>query len=182
MNELENLEKQKAAKKASLKKLEEFIEEQHNEINNKLLEGRLQKLEQHKPDSEEIRTAEKIKNELMANDIMPVVTVLKEHAEEVKKEGLTARPTAASGRLLIAATLGREPFRIEDKDRVAFRVKIDDPDKVATRWTGPTRTFEGIVGLNEYSIPPEQLEEIDPSTIESIRIKSFKPKKNTRLN
>jgi hypothetical protein len=90
---------------------------------------------------------------LYAQGDRPIVTVPKQYIDSLK-QGL--RPYATwIGLPLIAATFGREPYVPNGEERVLVQVEIP-VDKIKPRFTGPNKTFSGVVVL-EPPIPPDAI-------------------------
>jgi hypothetical protein len=97
--------------------------------------------------------AQEIVYDLLAKGYKPTVTVPKEYIDALKN-GLKAHSTWIPGLEVIAGTLGREPYKAED--RVVVEVDSIDPRLVKPRFTGPDNAFHGVVTL-EGPISPENL-------------------------
>lgn len=88
------------------------------------------------------------------NGERPIVTVPREYLDDLKKEGLTERPTWIPGFNIIAGTLGRNPYR--EEGRIKVRVIGIGIDQIEPRFTVDNK-FNGVVRI-KGPISPNSLE------------------------
>jgi len=108
---------------------------------------------------EKIADAEEQIAEMLENGILPVVTVKQKWIETLKK-GLEKHSSWIPGFDEIVGTIGIDPYIPEGEERVVVRVNVDSPERVHPRYTGPDKSFHGVVVL-DGPIPPENIEIID---------------------
>jgi len=93
--------------------------------------------------------------ELYSQGVRPIVTVPREYAH-VLAYGLKEHSTWIPGLDAIVGTIGRDPYLPSGSDRVIVEVDPETADRIKPRFTGPRRSFDGVVVL-EGPIPPERL-------------------------
>lgn len=84
----------------------------------------------------------------------PIVTVLKEHLDDLKRDGLKEHSTWIPGFNIIAGTLGRDPYK--EEGRIKVRVIGISADQVEPRFTADNK-FNGVVRI-KGPIGPDALE------------------------
>ncbi len=89
---------------------------------------------------------------------VPCVSVPEKYLAALQK-GLMAYSSWIPGMNAIVGTLGRKPYlpNSEEGKRVLVRIKKIDPHNIQPRFTGPDKSFHGVV-LLDGPIPPEDLE------------------------
>lgn len=134
----------------------ESLKEFKDEAVKELEESGFRPKESQAGDKEE---ASGIVEELIEQGVFPVVTVKKEYAQKLKKDGLTAKETWIPGTKVIVGTLGLPPYDPEE-DRVAFEIIGITPEDIEPRITGQEKTFQGIIAFKHSRIGPEHLREL----------------------
>lgn len=91
--------------------------------------------------------------EMLEKGYKPVVTVPKEYADSLQ-HGLKAHATWIPNFNVIAGTLGRDAYQAED--RIVVQIDQIPHTAVHPRFTGPNKTFQGVV-IIDGPISPEQI-------------------------
>ncbi len=111
---------------------------------------------------DDLEEAREVIANFLSKQEFPKVTVDRKHLEEILAHGLRERPTSYQKNVrAIVGTIGIEPLLPEQEDRVILELHID-PKQVQPRFTGPKRTFKGIVHIATAHVPPEKIRVIDP--------------------
>jgi hypothetical protein len=115
-----------------------------------------------KPGAESIEDAREAIEEFLANQEYPKVTVARKYLKQILEKGLRPHPTAYQKNVrAIVGTLGVDPLLPKDEDRVILELRVD-PKFIDPRFTGPNKTFQGVVGISMPAVPPEMINVIDP--------------------
>lgn len=149
-------EKKKELYSKILPRYWESLKEFKDEAAKELEESGFRPKESQAEDKEE---ATGLVEELIEQGVFPVVTVKKEHAQKLKKDGLTAKETWIPGTKVIVGTLGLPPYNPEE-DRIAFEIVGISPEDIEPRITGQEKTFQGIIAFKSSRIGPEHLREL----------------------
>lgn len=106
--------------------------------------------------------AQKFIDELIDKGERPYVSIPKQYISSVLEEGLKPHATWVPGFRKIVGTLGREPFEPDfpKEERVVVRIKEIDKDKIHPRFTGPDKSFHGVV-IFDGPIDPNSVELLD---------------------
>ncbi len=103
--------------------------------------------------------AEEWVEKLLSSGIQPILSLPKEHWQEVQQKGLKAKATWIPELKVLTATLGVLPYKNDKEDRVFLQIKAK-PQDLQPRITGEDRTFYGVVGFNREYIPPDKIQKI----------------------
>ncbi len=156
----------------------DFLDE--NNANTKILKEYWKFLEDTKNEAEtqskeKNRTEQKMLNdldeaetyieELIDNQIYPIVSVPKEYLPVIEKNsGISAHETDIKGVSLIAGVIGDLPYKYEDSNRIFFQIKCS-AQELKPRLTGRDDYFGGVVVWQRNHISKNNMKEIKKSDL-----------------
>jgi len=97
---------------------------------------------------------------LVENEIYPIISVPKQYDDAIKNNGgIKAHETDIPGLKLIAGIIADKPFKYDDSDRVFYEIKCKSED-ISPRFTGESKSFNGVVAWNRDFIPLSEMKKI----------------------